>query len=123
MDVTRKLIWIGVLLLATLATGFWRGNFGSDGLSGILHKLLGLAWVVYSTIVLYHTARPIESRVIFYTAIAVLTVSMVGLVWSGSMLTLPNINSAGWLLAHRIESAFAVVASVIVARLFLLHKL
>ncbi len=46
MGLSRKLIVIGLLFLATLATGFWRGNSGSPAFPGLLHKLLGLAWVI-----------------------------------------------------------------------------
>jgi hypothetical protein len=45
MDVTRKLIVIGLLLLATLATGLWMGNLGRpfNPFLGLGHKLLALA--------------------------------------------------------------------------------
>jgi hypothetical protein len=122
MDVTRKLIAMGLLLLVTLVTGFWRGNAGNPALSGTVHKLLGLACVIYSAIVLYHTARPIQFGTAYYAAIAVLLVSMVALIASGSLLTVPRANTTAWLALHRIASALAAIAAFVTARLLILSK-
>jgi asparagine N-glycosylation enzyme membrane subunit Stt3 len=122
MIVTHKLIVIGFLFLVTLATGFWRGYAANPALSGTLHKLLGLAWVVYSVIVLYHSARPIQSRTAFYAAIAVLVVSMIALIATGSVLTLPKTETTAWLTLHRVASAIAVIASAILARILFLNR-
>jgi hypothetical protein len=121
MAITQKFIVIGLLFLATLATGFWRGNAGNPALSGLLHKLLALAWVIYTAIVVYHPARQIESRTAFFATIAVLAVSIVALFWSGSVLTMPKLESAAWLAVHRIASVFAVVAFAFALRLFILN--
>jgi len=124
MDVTRKLIVIGSLLLATLVTGIWLGQLEkplNPTLSGI-HKLLALAWVIYSAIVIYHAARPIESRAAYFAALAVLAISMVALIASGSVLTVPKSANTTWLTVHRIVSALAVIASWIAARLIILNK-
>ncbi len=122
MDITRKLIVIGLLLLATLITGFWRGYTGDQVLSGLLHKLLGLAWVVYFLIVLYHAARPMQSRTAYYAAIAVLVVSMIGLIATGSVLITPNVATGPWLALHRVATAMAVIASAILGRQFFLNS-
>jgi hypothetical protein len=119
MDLTRKLIVIGVLLLATLATGF--GKPWNLPLSG-LHKLIALAWVVFTVIVVYHAGRQIESRTAFFTLIAVLGVSMVALIASGSVLTIPSIDPTAWLAIHRIATAIAVAATAMMARLLLFRK-
>jgi hypothetical protein len=119
MDLTRKLIVIGLLLLATLVTGF--GKPWNLPLSG-LHKLIALAWVVYTVIVIFHSGRPIESRPAFFAMLAVLGLSMVALIASGSMLTVPSVDPAAWLAMHRIATAFAVIATAVMARLVLAVK-
>jgi hypothetical protein len=119
MDITRKLVVIGLLLLATLATGF--GKPWNLPLSNF-HKLFALAWVIYTAIVVYHSARQVESRTAFFAMIAVLAVSMVALIASGSVLTIPKLTSAAWLNLHRIATAFAVLATAIMARLFIVIK-
>ena len=119
MAVTHKLIAIGLLFLATVATGFWRGSAGNAALPGLLHKLLGLAWVIYTAIVLYHAARPVESRAAFFAALTVLVISMAALIATGSLLTMPQHENAAWLNAHRIASAIAAIAGGVAIRLLL----
>jgi len=119
MDITHKFFVIGVLLLATLLTGFGRPwNLPFSG----LHKLVALALVVYTAIVVYHAGRQVESRLAFFAVIAVLGVSIVALIASGSVLTLPNLANAAWLNLHRVATAVAVIVMAIMARLFLLSK-
>jgi D-alanyl-lipoteichoic acid acyltransferase DltB (MBOAT superfamily) len=122
MDVTRKLVVIGLLLLATLATGFWRGNAGNQVLPGLVHKLLAVAWAILTGILVYHSARQVESRAAFYAAVAVLAVSIVALFWTGSLQITPHHESATSLTVHRIATVFAVFASAMVARIILLSK-
>ncbi len=120
MGISRKLITIAVLFLATVATGFWRGNSGSPTFPGLLHKLLGLAWVIFTAIVVYHAGRPVESRTAFFSAIAVLAVLMVALVATGSLLTMPQHEGSAGLNAHRIASAIAAIAGGVTVRLLML---
>lgn len=123
MDVTRKLVLIGLLLLGTLATGFWRGNAGNLALSGLLHKLLGLAWVTYTAIEIFHLARRVEPRAAFFAAIAVLGLSMATLIATGSLLTVPKFENNVWpLVLHRIVSAIAAIAMASTARLFIVNR-
>lgn len=120
----QKLTVIALLLLATLATGFLVGNSGRspNPLLSTIHKLLALAWVVLTAMLVYHSARQIETGAAFFTIVAVLALSTIALFWSGSTLTLPNTRGAGWITAHRIASTVAVIASALMARLILLHK-
>jgi hypothetical protein len=119
MDLTRKLIVIGLLLLATLMTGFgkpWKLPLSS------LHKLIALAWVLYTVVVVSHAGRPVESKAAFFALIAVLSASMVALIVSGSLLTVPRFDPKAWLAMHRIATIFAVAALVITVRFFALNK-
>ena len=124
MTITQKFIVTGLLLLATLATGIWLGQLGkplNSPLSGI-HKLLSLAWVIFTAIYIYRAARLIELSAAHFAVIAILGVSMVALIASGSLLTVPNLATAAWLAVHRIATAFAVAAFAFSARLFMLGK-
>ncbi|MGO9777024.1 MAG: hypothetical protein ACLQGT_13970 [Terracidiphilus sp.] len=119
MDLTQKLIVIGLLLLATLATGF--GKSWKLPITG-LHKTVALAWVIFTCVVVYHAGRPVETRTAFWAVIAVLGVSIVALIASGSFLTIPSIDPTAWLVLHRIATVFAVAAFIFTVRLFVLNK-
>jgi len=120
MTLTRKLIVIGLLFLATLTTGFWRGNAESPAFPGLLHKLVGLGWLIYTVIVIYHAGRMVESRPAFFPVIAVLAVSMVALIATGSLLLMPQHECSAWLNVHRAASATAAVAGGVIVRLLIL---
>jgi len=120
MTLTHQFIVIGLLFLATMATGFWRGNAGQAAFPGI-HKLLALTWVVYTVMVIYHAGRPVESRAAFFAAIAVLAVAMAALIATGSLLTMPQHVNAASRNAHRIAAAAAAIAGGVTVRLLLLH--
>ena len=120
MTVTHKFIVIGLLFLATLTTGFWRGHTGQAALPGI-HKLLALTWVVYSCIVIYHAGRPVGWRAALIAAVAVLALSMAALIATGFLLTMPQHVNAATLNAHRMATALAAIAGGVAARLLLLH--
>ena len=119
MTITHKFIVIGLLLLATLVTGF--GKPLNMPLSNF-HKLLALAWVIFTAIWIYRAARLIELSAAHFAVIATLGVSMVALIASGSLLTVPKLATAAWLAVHRLATAFAVAAFVFTLRLFILHK-
>jgi hypothetical protein len=120
MTVAHKFIVIGLLFLATLTAGFWRGNAGQAAFPGI-HKLLALTWVVYTVIVIYHAGRPVEWRGALLAAIAVLAVAMAALIATGSLLTMPQHVNAGTLNAHRVATAVAAIAGGLTARLLLIN--
>jgi uncharacterized membrane protein len=120
MDLKWKLIVNGLLLLATLFTGFLRNKSGKPVALG-LHKLLALTWIVYAAIVVYHSGRPFESKTAFIAVIAILGLSIAVLIWSGSTLTMPASNHAVWLALHCLASVFAIAAAVLMARLLILR--
>jgi hypothetical protein len=124
MGITHKLIVIGLLLLATLVTGFWQSNSGKSLPSFLfgVHKLLALAWVIFTGIVIFHSPRQIEYRMAFFTAIAVLGVSIIALFATCALLTTPQPKRDPWLTVHLIASIFAVIASAIMARLIIFNK-
>jgi len=120
MRLSGKLIALGLLFLATLATGLWRGNTGSPAFPGLLHKPLGITWIVYTGIVVCYAWRPVEPRAAFLSAIVILAVTMVALIATGSLLTVPQYQGSAWLNAHSITSAIAAIASGVTLRLLML---
>jgi len=124
MAVMHKFIWIGLLLLATLATGIWLGQLGKPLNPSLftVHKLLALAWVVFAAIKIYHLARQTEPSAALFAVIAILGVSMIALIASGSVLTVPRLASATWMAVHSIATAIAVAAFAFTLRLFILSK-
>lgn len=124
MAVTQKFIVIGLLFLATLVTGILLGQLGkplNPALSGV-HKLVALAWVIFSAIYIFHAPRPIDARTAYFAAIAVLAISMVALIASGSVLMVPKLASAAWLAVHRITTVTGAAAFVFTLRLFILNR-
>ena len=119
MGPRQKLVAIGLLFLAALATGIWRRNAGRPAIASLLHKLLGLAWVIYTAVVVYHAERPIDSGAAFFAAIAVLAVSNVALIATASLLTLPQQESSARLNLHRIASVTAAIACGVTLRLLM----
>jgi hypothetical protein len=118
MTVTHKFIVIGLLFLATLATGFWRSKAGQAAFPGI-HKLLALTWIVYTGLAIYHAGRRVEGRAALIAAIAVLALSMAALIVTGSLLTMPQHLNAATLNTHRMAAAVAAIAAGVTARLLL----
>jgi branched-subunit amino acid transport protein len=122
MAILHRFFWIGSLFLATLITGIWLGLAGRalhPALSGF-HKLLALAWVAFAAIRFYHLAGQMRLSEVLIGAIAVLGLCMITLIASGSVLTLPSLASANWVVVHSIASAIAVAAFGITLRLLAL---
>lgn len=124
MPIAQKLVVIAILLIAILATGFWLGASARplNGFLFTIHKLLALGWVIYTAVVVYHAVRPVESRTLMITAIAVLAVSVVVLFTSGSLLSMPRPDEALWLTIHRVTSVLAIAAMAVTARIFILNN-
>ena len=124
MPIVQKLVLIGFLFLATLATGFWSRISGKPptSLPLTLHKLTAFAAVIFVGSLIYHSARPTGSRAAFAGTIAVLGLSVVAVIASGALLTMPKLMSAIWLATHRIASAGAAIAFVLTVRLFILNR-
>lgn len=125
MDIPRKLAVIGLLFLLTLASGFWVGNGGRPFNLFLTtgHKFLALAWVLFTAVLVYRSAKPIEPRTALFAVIALLGVSILALFASCALLGLSKIGNTAWLVIHRIGSALAAIATVLLARLFLLNRL
>ncbi len=124
MDVLHGFFWTGLLLLAALGTGLWVSGLGrplNPPLSGI-HKLLALAWVVVATFRIWHTARLSESSPVLIVVVGVLGLTIVALIASGSVLTVPNEKIGTWLAVHRIATVIAVAAFIVTLRMSIIHK-
>jgi len=124
MAVTPKFIAMGLLLLAALVTGIWLGRLGEplNPVVSTVHKLLALVWVIWAAIGVYHAARLLAPSASLIAVIAILAVSMVALIASGSVLTVPKLESAAWLAVHRIATVAAVAAFAIASRMLILYR-
>ncbi|MGA9062562.1 MAG: hypothetical protein WB341_12960 [Terracidiphilus sp.] len=124
MGVPQKFLAIGLLLLATLASGICLGLSGKPlkAFLSILHKLLAIGLVIFTAIRIAHSVRLFESRPTLLAAVAVLALSILAAFASGIVESIPGRESLAWLTVHRITSATAAIAAVIVARLWLLYK-
>jgi hypothetical protein len=120
----QKLIVIGWLLLLVLVSGL------AVGLSkkplhaplSIVHKLSAVACLVFLILRIGTAIRLFESRPTLLAAVAVLALSILAAFASGIVESIPGRESLAWLSVHRITSATAAIAAVIVARLWLLDK-
>jgi hypothetical protein len=123
MAVMQNLIVLGLLFLAAIVTGIWLSRLGkplNPALSGV-HKFLALACVIFAAIRIYHAAKLIEPSTTHFAVIAVLAISMVALIASGSVLMVPKLASAAWLAVHRIATVSGAAAFVFTLRLFILN--
>lgn len=116
----QRLVLIGSLLFFTLVTGIWLGALGKpfNAPLSLFHKLLAIAWVIFSSISIYHAVKLHETGIAHLAVIAVLAISTVALFATGAQLTRPNLESPAWLALHRIASATVAIAAVITVRLF-----
>ena len=121
MPIAQKLIVVGVLFLLTIATGLWAG-FTTNGAASALHKLLGLAAFGYFAAILVHSARPGETPFAFALVIGALALSVIVLVLTGSVLTIPTLANSTWLNLHRVATALALIATAATAKLFIVSR-
>jgi hypothetical protein len=78
--------------------------------------------VIWTATGIYHAARPVAPSASLIAAIVILAVSMVALIASGSVLTVPKLEGAAWLAVHRIATITAVAAFAFASRMLVLSK-
>lgn len=121
MSIVHKLVVIGLLFVAVLVTGMGAGNSGKPSFA-VVHKLLAVVTVILLVPLIWHSARPAGSRMVFVTVIVILGMSILALFVTGSLLTTSALKTAVWLNVHRVASAFAVIAMAVTAKLFILGR-
>lgn len=112
MAIAQRFLGLGLLLLTTLATGLWLGQLGRPVNMPLstLHKLLALAWVVFTAIRIFREAGDLEARNPLLIAAAVMALSVIALFLTGALLTVPTIEPGAWLAIHRIATVTVVAA-------------
>jgi hypothetical protein len=119
MVVAQKLLVIGWLLLAVLASGLGMRCLGqplSAPLS-IVHKLASLLMLIFIAIRIVPAFRSFAGRPTLSILAAVFVLSIAGTFASGILESIPSQSSALWLNLHRISAVAAAIAAALVARL------
>ena len=122
MDTLSKFILSAILLILTLAFGFWLSSAGKpyNGILFNLHKLIALGGVIYTvwqfSLWLKATNAPLELIVLLVVA----TLCVIALFASGGLLSAGKLDYALMLTIHR--GGLAVLVVVVGAVVFLLGK-
>ena len=90
MDVVAKFITPGFIFLLTLVSGFWLSNSGKplNTLIFTAHKLIALAAVIITSIVIYSLIENVEIQFMIVTLIVVLGLCILASFVTGALLSL-----------------------------------
>jgi hypothetical protein len=112
MDTASKFLIPGVLFLLTLASGVWLSHSGRPLAIGIftLHKLIALAGVIVTAVILYNTLRLTAIPVLLISALIFARLCVAALFATGALLSLEKPISLFLLTAHRIAPFLAFVS-------------
>lgn len=115
---------VAIFFLLAVATGLGLGNLGIPFNSplGLLHKLLGLGWVVFASIAVIHAIKAHAVPAWAHAVVGILGFSAVALFLSGALLALPAPPAFPSLAVHRIASGTALLALAVVLRFVLVAR-
>ncbi|MGP8250991.1 MAG: hypothetical protein ACLQHF_03090 [Terracidiphilus sp.] len=122
MAVAQKLIVIGWLLLAVLASGLgmrWLGQPLSVAFS-IVHKLAALLILIFIAIRIVPAFRGFAGRPTLSIAAAIFVLSVAAAFTTGVLESIPTQAGALWLNLHRISAVAAAIAAALAMRLLFL---
>lgn len=114
-----KIIGSGLLLLFTIATGVWLHNLGRPlhSIMFTFHKLLALASVVFTAVVLYNVLKGPKIESILFILMIVTGLSMFTLFISGALLSIRNPANNTMLMIHNLTTILAVIATAVIMSL------
>jgi len=118
MELVNRFIAPGILLLLTIAFGFWLGNAGKpyNGILFNVHKLIALGAVVYAVIQISKTG--VANSSLLATALILAGLCAVALFASGALMSIGKLDYALTLTVHRIAPVVLVIAIAIMIYLF-----
>lgn len=122
MAVAQKLIVIGWLLLAVLASGVgmrWLGHPLSAPLS-IVHKLAALLMLIFIAIRAAQAFKGFAGRPTLSIMAVIFLLSVVAAFTTGIVESVPSQSGALWLNLHRISAATVTIAAALLTRLLFL---
>lgn len=120
---TSKFILPGILFLLIIVSGFWVARTAKpyNPVSFNVHKLIALADVVLTVIVLVNQIKVSQTQIITFVLLIIAALSVIALFVSGGLMSALKTSSSIWLLIHRV-APFLLAGSTTAAVLFLLKK-
>jgi len=118
MELVNRFIAPGILLLLTIAFGFWLGNAGKpyNGILFNVHKLIALGAVVYAVIQISKTG--VANSSLLAAALIFAGLCAVALFASGALMSIGKLDYALTLTVHRIAPVVLGIAIAIMIYLF-----
>lgn len=122
MNISLKVAGIGVLFLLIIISGIWLAKTGKPYPSVLfnVHKLISLATVALTGIVLYNLLRSNEGNSLIFSLILVAVLFFLALIITGGMLNLDKPSYDIMKIIHRLVSPLSIL--LIIALFWLLLK-
>jgi len=110
-----KIIISGLLFLLTIISGIWLHKMGKPLNTFIftIHKLLALAAVIFTAILIYNLLKNVEINAIISILIAVAFLSVLILFISGALLSIGKFPYNKMLLVHNIATVIVVIFTAV----------
>ena len=106
-----KIIISGLLFLLTIISGIWLHKMGKPLNTFIftIHKLLALAAVIFTAILIYNLLKNVEIKTLLLILIIIAGLSILALFISGALLSIGKFPHNTMLLVHNIATILAVI--------------
>jgi hypothetical protein len=114
MTMTVKFIIPGILLLLTLAIGFWLSRLGKpyNGLLFNIHKLAALGAVVLAAIQTWNLLKGAGVQPIAFALVAVCVLCVIALFATGAFMSIGNLPHAPLLTVHKIALTILPLSAI-----------
>ena len=111
--ISTRLFASGGLFLLTVITGFWilRAGRPISGLRLFVHKMLALATVILTGVILYNLARSTAPGAVEFGAIGTSALLFLSLFLTGAFLSQPTPANRAALWLHRIAPLLAAASA------------
>ena len=115
MTITTKIMISGFLFLLTIASGFWLSKTGKPLNTAIfnVHKLIALAGVILSGMVIYNLIKNSEINIPIISLIICSAVSVIALFASGALLSVEKPIWDYLKIVHNVSMVSAIITSAI----------
>lgn len=119
MDTLTKFTIPGILLVLTVAFGFWVSHLGKPYNVALfnVHKLIALGAVVVAIIQFVQVFKVADPQALVITLLIVAGLCVIALFATGALMSLDKLDYMLTLTVHRIASVVMVVAMALVAYL------
>lgn len=112
METLSKFSLPGIVLLLTLASGFWLGSSGKPLNTALfnLHKLIALAAVILTAVQLNGALKSTDIQALLVTLAVVAGVCVLALFTTGALMSLGKLSYDTLQITHTIAAILVVVA-------------